>query len=144
MSELKKLPKMNSEKKNQEKSGVKYYYLKIPEFLGVIINMKNFIKCIGYSILLVWWLQKLYVSIGTQLRCVLGCFIYQEKFPGFFIQDNVFWFFVFFFFSGPHPQHMEVLRLGVESELQLLAYATATATWVLSRIYNLHHSSRQW
>ena len=25
----------------------------------------------------------------------------------------------FFFFSGPHLQHMEVLRLGVESELQL-------------------------
>ena len=29
---------------------------------------------------------------------------------------------------GPHPQHMEVLRLGVKSELQLLACATATAT----------------
>ena len=32
------------------------------------------------------------------------------------------------FVLGPHPQHMEVPRLGVESELQLLAYATATAT----------------
>jgi len=30
-------------------------------------------------------------------------------------------------FLGPHPQHMEVPRLGVESELQLTAYATATA-----------------
>ena len=28
---------------------------------------------------------------------------------------------------GPHPRHMEVPRLGVESELQLPAYATATA-----------------
>ena len=28
---------------------------------------------------------------------------------------------------GPHPQHMEVPRLGVESELQLLTYITATA-----------------
>ena len=39
-------------------------------------------------------------------------------------------FFLFFVFAflGPHLQHMEVLRLGVESELQLLAYATATAT----------------
>ena len=37
----------------------------------------------------------------------------------------------FFAFSGPHLQHMEVPRLGVTSELQLLASAitTATATW---------------
>ena len=32
---------------------------------------------------------------------------------------------------------------GVQSELQLLAYATATATPDLSRVCNLHHSSRQ-
>ena len=31
-------------------------------------------------------------------------------------------------FYGLHRQHMEVPRLGVESELQLPAYATATAT----------------
>ena len=30
---------------------------------------------------------------------------------------------------GPHWQHMEVSRIGAESELQLLAYTTATATW---------------
>ena len=40
-------------------------------------------------------------------------------------------------------RHMEVPRLGVELELQLLAYATATATWDRSRVCNLHHSSRQ-
>ena len=28
-------------------------------------------------------------------------------------------------FLGPHPQHMEVPRLGVKSELQLLAYTAA-------------------
>ena len=38
---------------------------------------------------------------------------------------------------------MEVPRLGVESELQLLAYATATATWNLSHICSLYHSSLQ-
>ena len=38
---------------------------------------------------------------------------------------------------------MEVPRLGVESELQLPAYATATATRDLSYICNLHHSSQQ-
>ena len=35
---------------------------------------------------------------------------------------------VSFAFLGPHPGHMEVPRLGGKSELQLLAYTTATAT----------------
>ena len=40
---------------------------------------------------------------------------------------------------------MEVPRLGVELELQLLATATAIAeeTWDLSHICDLHHSSQQ-
>ena len=38
---------------------------------------------------------------------------------------------------------MEVLRLGVESELQLLAYTIATATMALSCIYDLPHGSWQ-
>ena len=33
----------------------------------------------------------------------------------------------FFVFLGPHAQHVEVPRLGVKSELQLLVYITATA-----------------
>ena len=44
---------------------------------------------------------------------------------------------------GPLPRHMEVPRLGVESELQPPAYARATATRDPSRVCNLHHSSRQ-
>ena len=36
-------------------------------------------------------------------------------------------YFFFFFFLGLHPQHMKGPRLGVESELQLPAYTTATA-----------------
>ena len=35
----------------------------------------------------------------------------------------------FFFFLGPHPQHMEVPRLGVKLEPQPLAYTIVTATW---------------
>ena len=31
-------------------------------------------------------------------------------------------------FLWPHLQHVEVPRLGIESELQLLAYTTASAT----------------
>ena len=40
---------------------------------------------------------------------------------------------------------MEVPRLGVKSELQLLAYATTTATAMQdpSHICDLHHSSQQ-
>ena len=52
-------------------------------------------------------------------------------------------FFFFFCFLEPHLWHMEVPRLGVESELLLPAYITATATWDPSCIVNLHHSSRQ-
>ena len=37
---------------------------------------------------------------------------------------------------------MEVPRLGVELELQLLAYATATATQDPRHICDLHHSSQ--
>ena len=48
-----------------------------------------------------------------------------------------------FAFLGPHPRHMEVPRLGVESELHLLAYATARATPDPSCICDLHHSSGQ-
>ena len=46
-----------------------------------------------------------------------------------------FFFFPFFFFSplGPHPQHMEVLRLGVELELQL----PATSMQDLSHVCDL-------
>ena len=38
---------------------------------------------------------------------------------------------------------MEVPRLEVESELQVLAYTTATTTQDLSRVCNLHNSSQQ-
>jgi len=50
-----------------------------------------------------------------------------------------------FFFSllGLYLQHMEVPRLGVQSELQLPAYTTATATPEQSPVCDLDHSSRQ-
>ena len=47
------------------------------------------------------------------------------------------------FFQQPHLWHMEVPRLGVSSEIQLPVYARATATRDLSRVFDLHHSSRQ-
>jgi len=38
---------------------------------------------------------------------------------------------------------MEVPKLGVKSELQLLAYTTATAMWDPSCVWDLHHHSWQ-
>ena len=51
--------------------------------------------------------------------------------------------FLSFVFLGPHPWHTEVPRLGVELELQLMAYATVTSAPDLSHICDLYHSSRQ-
>ena len=51
--------------------------------------------------------------------------------------------FFFFFLFGGHSQQMEVPSLGGESELQLLAHTTATATLDLSRICGLQHGSQQ-
>ena len=48
--------------------------------------------------------------------------------------------FLFFGFLGLHLCHVEVPRLGVELELQLPAYTTATATSDPSHICDLQHS----
>ena len=46
-------------------------------------------------------------------------------------------FFYFFLFLGPHLRHMEVPRLGLELELQLLAFIIVTAKQSLSCICDL-------
>ena len=51
--------------------------------------------------------------------------------------------YIYIGFLGPHPQHIEAPRLGVESELQLPAYTTATVMQDLSCVSYLHHSSWQ-
>ena len=43
-------------------------------------------------------------------------------------------FFVVILFLGLHSWHMEIPKLGVELELQLLTYTTATATPDLSHV----------
>ena len=53
------------------------------------------------------------------------------------------YFILFFCFLGLHPRHLEVPRLEVESELQLLAYATTRAMWDPCCICDLHHSLQQ-
>ena len=54
----------------------------------------------------------------------------------------LFFFFVFCLFRAT-PAHMEVPRQGVKWELQLPAYAIATATQDPSCVCDLHHSSWQ-
>ena len=49
----------------------------------------------------------------------------------------------FFFILWPHPWYVEVPRLGVESELQLPAFTTATAVSDPSHIGDLHCNLRQ-
>ena len=53
--------------------------------------------------------------------------------------DNTF----LFFFLGLYLRHMEVSRLGIESELQLLAYTTTRAMPDWGCFYELHYSLRQ-
>ena len=51
--------------------------------------------------------------------------------------------FVCFLLFRVTPLAYEIPRLGIESKLQLLAYATATATRDPSHVCKLHHSSWQ-
>ena len=69
----------------------------------------------------------------------------QLKFLPLSLPDFSVFFFFFFPLFRPHLWHMEVPRLEVELELQLLAYPTATATRDLSHVWDLHQSSwQQW
>ena len=60
-------------------------------------------------------------NIGGYLLCARSC-------VNFFMYLSSRLIVFFFLFLGLHPLHVEVPRLGVESELQLLAEATATST----------------
>ena len=54
-----------------------------------------------------------------------------------------YYLFIYFLLFRAAPMAYGVSRLGVESELQLPAYTTATATPDTSHVCNLHHSSWQ-
>ena len=54
---------------------------------------------------------------------------------------NILILLIFFSFLGLYPQHMELPRLGVQLELQLLVCTVATGTPDPIRICNLHHNS---
>ena len=67
--------------------------------------------------------------------------IENKQVPCFGGGGGFFVVFLFFRFLGPLLRHMEVPRLGVEWELQLPPYTTATATPDLGHVCDLLHSS---
>ena len=73
---------------------------------------------------------------------VCFCFVYSSQKNWFLFRPSICLVIFkknFFFLFQAHLWHMEVPRLGVRSELQLLATATATATPDPSRICDLHY-----
>ena len=85
--------------------------------------------------------------LGLGRNCPLafcsGKFTHQVAFFQTFTYTHIHTKGFFFLLLRLHPQHMEVPRLGIESELQLPAYITAMATSDLRCICNLHPSSQQ-
>ena len=63
-----------------------------------------------------------------------------KSFYPLFLQYHLFIYLFFLLFLGPHLLHMEVPRLGVELQLQLLAFNTATEVLDPSHICDLCHS----
>ena len=96
----------------------------------------SFTLCTLFTCILKINLELIFLMVGSLLACPNKYILI----PGPF---RVGYFFLSFFLLWPHPRHMEVPRLGVESEPQLLAYPTATAMQDLNHICDLHHSSRQ-
>ena len=92
--------------------------------------MSNMAKTLGC---MVWW---------TWVKCLYTCVL-----RNYFSRSISFFFFFFFWLLGLHLllQHMEGPRLGVESKLQLPAYATSTAMQDPIWVCDLHwHSQQCW
>ena len=73
-------------------------------------------------------------------RCWLEIKSYTKRRKGALSQPQCFVCLFVFVVLGPHLCHVEVPRLGVELELQLPAYTTATATLDLNRVCDQHPS----
>ena len=83
-----------------------------------------------------WYLQR--ESLLLCFSFLFFSFLFSSFLPSFLLFVHS-----FFSFLGPHLQHMEVPRLGVCLELQLLTYTTSTVTRDPSSISYLHRSSWQ-
>ena len=80
------------------------------------------------------------------ISLIVECNVLWLSQIGWFFSPNTlhpYWFFFFFCLFRATPMAYGDSQARVESELQLLAYSTATATSNPSRICDLHHSSQQ-
>ena len=82
--------------------------------------------------------KKIMTPIDRPISMWRGIYVYTEIY-----RVTVYLFICLFSLLGPHLWYMEVPKLGVESELQLPAYTTATATRALSHIttYTIAHGN---
>ena len=124
--------------------------LLVASFATILVCRLSFLSLIFNG--LFYWQELL--SLGS-ICLFLFLFMSKSVLPmfssrGFIVSGLTFrslrhfeFIFVYGLFLGPHPWHMEVPRLGVILELQLLAHASATATQDPSHICELHCSSRQ-
>jgi len=71
-------------------------------------------------------------GFSVALLCILCLGFHIPSFFFFLTHKHAISFLFFLVFLGPHPQHVDVPRLGVELELQLPAYIAAMATPDLS------------
>ena len=117
------------------------------------LNKTNFLHIFKSHFYLLLWSYSLFIfclvsleRLPPTLKIIKEfCQDFLKHLDGFMVCIYLFiyYFFLFFFFPflGPLPWHMEVPRLGVETELQLPAYARATTMQDLSRVCDLHLSS---
>ena len=83
----------------------------------------------------------IFLSIHTHIS--VNWFVCQYIYPSIIHPLIIITFFFFGLFRATPMAYGSSHRLGVESEIQLLAYATATATRDPSHVCDLHHSSGQ-
>ena len=106
-------------------------------FICLLVNcVSPYVKYFLNSVLIFVFLLPEFLDflVCSVYKCFVGLYILQIVSLSMVC---LFIFFFFLFFLGPTLQHIEVPRLGVKSELQLLAYTTAIATCNLSHICNL-------
>ena len=119
--------------------------------VSILYSFKtSWIGCLIFWILfpLLVYCQSVVQELLPEFRCSTAAGTVSSTTLIYFYIFFFFFFFFFFFllkyvFLGLYLWHVEVPRLGVAWELQLLAYTSATATWDLSRVCDLHHSSQQ-
>ena len=110
---------------DRQEQGVEHWaYLTVPAGESVLVTPDLFILEWGRNVLFVQQTKRETGADKDELNVSCGIFF-------------------FFLLLGLHLRHVEVPRLGVESELQLPASTTARVTPDLSHICDLPNSSQQ-